>query len=149
VCSIVLKSGDSCSWAFRKTRHLTFSRYEVYFPIVLFTVAGRVRAILNLVRPDGVVFRLVYRIFLNASGLCVVWFLFKAGSWVVASNRGANLPGGHRGTVDIVNEVFYYILLFTAILSAGMLLFRILEFVQTWRWHGASRGVGAAAKQGP
>jgi len=122
--------------------------YQVYFPILLLTAAEIVRAFINLVRPDWVLFRMVYRILLHAGSLAVAYVLLRAGTWVVASNGGANLPGGYHGTIDIANQVFYWVLLFTIILSAGTFLFRIVELAKRWRWQSASRDAGAAAKEG-
>lgn len=122
--------------------------YQIYFPVLLLTVLEIVRAIINLVEPSWVLFRLIYRILLHAGGFGAGYFLWKAGTWVAASNGGANLPGGYAGTVDIVNQVFYWALLFALILSAGTLFFRIAELVQRWRSRGRVQGMAAAAKEG-
>lgn len=122
--------------------------YQIYFPVLLLTVLEIVRAIINLVEPSWVLFRSIVRILLHAGGLAVGYFLWKAGTWVVASNGGTNLPGGHKGTVDTVNQVFYWVLLFALILSAGTLLFRIVELAQRWRSRGRLQGIAAAAKEG-
>jgi hypothetical protein len=50
--------------------------------------------------------------------------------------------------VEIVNQSFYYGLLAAAILSAGMLVFRIVEPIQRWRCQNNSGSAGAAAKEG-
>jgi len=42
--------------------------YQAYFPIVLLTVAEIVRAVINLVEPDWVLFRHVYGLFVGAAG---------------------------------------------------------------------------------
>lgn len=122
--------------------------YQVYFPILLLTVAEVVRAAINLVRPDWVLFRMVYRVFLHAGATAVACVLLRAGSWVVASNGGTNLPGGYKGTVDIANQVFYWILLFAVIVSASQLLFRIIELLKRWRWQNRMSGLASAAKAG-
>ena len=85
---------------------------------------------------------------LHAGGLAVAYFLLKAGTWVTAVDGGANVPGGSRGTVEIVNEVFYWALLFAVILSAGMLVLRIVDFAQRWRRQGRGNGTSVAAKEG-
>jgi len=116
--------------------------YQLYFPILLLTVAEILRAVINLARPAWIPFRMLYRIVLHAGGLAVACALLRAGSWVMPVGVGANLTAGYLRTVHIVNQVFYWVLLFTVILSAGMLIFRIVEFVQRWRWH--AREMGAA-----
>jgi hypothetical protein len=121
--------------------------YQVFFLILLLTAAEIVRATINLVRPEWVLFRMVYRIFLHAGGVAVAYLLLRAGTWVTASNGGANLPGGYKGTVEIVNQVFYWVLLFAVIFSAGTLIFRVVELIRKWRWHGDADGLAEAAKE--
>jgi len=118
--------------------------YQIYFPILLLTVAEIVRAFINLVRPDWVLFRLIYRILVHAGGLAVAYALLRAGSWVVGADGGANPPAGDNGAVEILNQVLYWGLLFSVILSAGMLVFRIVDLVLRWR-RRESRGVRATA----
>jgi hypothetical protein len=122
--------------------------HQVYFPILLLTVLEIVRALINLARPDWILFRVIYRLLMHAGGFAVVYFLFRAGTWVVASNGGANLPGGYRGTVDIVNQVFYWVLLFAVVFSAASLAFRIVDFIRRWRWQNRMTGVASEAKAG-
>jgi hypothetical protein len=50
-------------------------------------------------------------------------------------------------TVKIVNEWFYYALIAVGIFAVGMLVFRVVELIQRWRWHAAMRGVGSTAKE--
>src|SRR6516162_7840598 len=82
--------------------------YQVYFPIVLLTVAEIVRATINLVRPDWTLFRAVYGVFVHCGGLVVVYILIKASSWVMAADSAA---GEYARTVGIVNQSIYYALL--------------------------------------
>ncbi|HYL65158.1 MAG TPA: hypothetical protein VE077_21295 [Candidatus Methylomirabilis sp.] len=122
--------------------------YQIYFPILMLTVAEIVRAIINLARPDWVLFRLIYRLILHACGLGVAYMLLKAGVWVMAANEAVNAGRDIGRTVEVVNQVFYYGVLGAFVLSAGMLVFRIVDVVQRWRYQGGSRGVGAAANEG-
>lgn len=122
--------------------------HTMYFPIVLLTVAEIVRAMVNLVQPDWMRFREVGRIVVHAGGLAVVYFLFKAGVWVTVADAIANGTTQYGEAARIVNQVFYWVLLFGAILSAGMLIFRTVEFIQRWRWQGSRSGAGVAAKGG-
>jgi len=121
--------------------------YSVYFPILLLTVAEIVRAVINLARPDWIPFRMVYRIALNAGGLAVAYTLLRAGTWVMPLGSNANPPAGYLHTVGIINQVFYWAVVFAVILSAGMLTFRIVEFAQKWRWHKQPRPEAGAAKE--
>jgi hypothetical protein len=121
---------------------------QVFFPILLLTALEIVRASINLARPDWVRFRVICRILFQAGAFAVAWFLLRAKIWVVASDGGAKLPGGYRGTVEVVNQVFYWVLLVAVILSAGTLLARIVDFVRRWRWKGGADGTSEAAKEG-
>jgi hypothetical protein len=69
-----------------------------------------------------------------------VGLLINVGSWVATADAVAGRAGEFAWTVEIVNRSFYYGLLAAAILSAGMLVFRIVEPIQRWRcWRGRER----------
>ena len=121
--------------------------YQVYFPILLLTVAEIVRAIINLARPDWVLFRQIYRIILHAGGLGVTYMLLRAGSWVAAGPPAATGSPSLAHTVAILNQVFYYSVLGALILSAGMLIFRIVDLVQRLRFQSDLRGMRAAKEE--
>jgi len=106
--------------------------YQVYFPIVLLTVAEIVRATVNLVRPDWTLFRAVHA-------------LIRAGSWVVASDSAA---GGYAHAAQIVNQWIYYGLLVTAIFSTVMFIVRVTRLIRQPRRSGGSTRVGEPAKEG-
>ncbi|MGC2526332.1 MAG: hypothetical protein WA639_01190 [Candidatus Acidiferrum sp.] len=110
------------------------SWHRVYFLIVLLTDIVIVRAIINLVRPDWTGFRAIARLILHASGLAVVFMLIRAGSWVVAADAVANKTPAYAHSVEIVNGCFYYTLIVTGVVSAGMLVFRIVKMIQRRRW---------------
>lgn len=122
--------------------------YQVYFPIVLLTVAEIVRATINLVRPDWVLFRRVYSVFVRFGGLAVVYFLVRAGSWVVAEDSAGGGAGGYGHAAQIVNQWIYYGLLVTAIFSAVMLIVRVTRLIRPPRQSGGSTRVGEPAKEG-
>jgi len=119
--------------------------YQVYFPIVLLTVAEIVRATINLVRPDWTLFRAVYSVFVHCGGLAVVYFLIEASSWVMAVDSAA---GEYARTVGIVNQIIYYALLITGIFSTVMLVVRVTRLIRGPRSHARATGVGATAKEG-
>jgi len=122
--------------------------YQVYFPILLLTVAEVVRAIINLVRPDWVLFRLIWRVLVQAGGLAVAYALLRAGTWVVAMGGAANPPADYQNAVQIVNQVLHWGLVFTVIFSVGMLVFRIVDLMQRWRWQSRASGAEAPAQPG-
>ena len=119
--------------------------YQVYFPIVLLTVAEIVRATINLVRPDWTLFRCVYSVFVHCGGLAVVYFLIRAGSWVTAVDSIAGGASQYARAAQIVNQWIYFGLLVTAIFSAAMLIVRVSRLV---RQSGGSTPVGEPAKEG-
>ena len=119
--------------------------YQVYFPIVLLTVAEIVRATINLVRPDWTLFRAVYSMFVHCGGLAVVYFLIKASRWVMAVDSAA---GEYARTVGIVNQIIYYALLITGIFSTVMLVVRVTRLIRGPRSHARATGVGATANEG-
>jgi hypothetical protein len=121
--------------------------YQVYFPIVLLTVAEIVRACINLARPDWVRFHAVVRVFVQAGGLAIVYFLIKAGSYVTAADGvagGGSLPH----TIEIVNQCVFYSLVGVGILSAYTLVLRVIQLIRDPRARGRSPRVGSAAKEG-
>ncbi|HKW62182.1 MAG TPA: hypothetical protein VJN89_06525 [Candidatus Acidoferrum sp.] len=121
--------------------------YQVYFPIVLLTVAEIVRATINLVRPDWTLFRAVYSLFVHGGGLAVVYFLIRAGSWVMAADSAGGGASGYGHAAQIVNGWIYYGLLATAIFSAVMLIVRVMRLMRPRQSGGAAR-VGERAKEG-
>jgi hypothetical protein len=122
--------------------------YQVYFPIVLLTVAEIVRATINLVRPDWTRFRAVYSVVVHCGGLVVVYFLIRAGSWVVAGGPAAEHASEYTRTVEIVNQSIYYGLLIAGLFSAAMLVVKVSQLIRGLRGHAGSPGVGAPAKEG-
>jgi len=111
--------------------------YRAYFPIVLLTVAVIVRAVINLFRPDWIRFCAIYNLIVQCGWLAIVYFLLKGPNWVVA---GSSATGESMHTVEIVNQVIYYSLLLTGVLSAAMLVIRITRLM---------RGPGVRAAASP
>ena len=158
--SIIVASVVALAWLTEVQRHpflilgpaATFLKLapiwqQILFPIVLLTVAEIVRATINLVRPDWTLFRAIVRLFVHAVAFAVVYVLFKAGNWVTAGDAMANRAGELTRTVEIVNLCFYYGLVATVILSAGMLVRRIVELIQGWRWRDDAKRIRTAAKE--
>jgi hypothetical protein len=122
--------------------------YQVYFPIVLLTVAEIVRAIINLARPDWVRFRAVVRVMVQAGGLAVVYFLIKAGTWVTATGPLTDGTSNSVRTLGIINQCFLYGLVSTAIFSGVMLVLRIAQLIRQPGGQSGSRNISATAKEG-
>lgn len=120
--------------------------FQMWFPIVLLTVMEIVRAIINLVRPDWTRFRGIVSVIVQGSGLAVVYFLIKAGSWVTAVDSAQGHPSAHA--MEIVNQIVYYCLWGTAGLSVAMLVARVARLIRPPRKDAASTRVGEPAKEG-
>jgi hypothetical protein len=122
--------------------------YQVYFPIVLLTVAEIVRAIINLVRPDWVLFRGIVRVIAQAGGLAVVYFLIKAGTWVTAAGSMTEGGGNSARTLQIINQCFLYGLVGAAIYSGVMIVVRITQLIRQSRGQSGSGNMGAPRRKG-
>jgi hypothetical protein len=116
--------------------------YHVYFPIIALIAAEIVRAVINLVRPDWVLFRQIYGLFVHAGGLLVVYYLIRGGTWVMAEQAGE-----YTRAVEVINQVIYYVLMVTAAWSAVMLVTRIVRMLRGPRNRTGSQKVEAAAEQ--
>ena len=121
--------------------------YQMYFPIVLLTVAEIVRATINLVRPDWTLFRAVYSVFVHCGGLAVVYFLIRAGGWVTAADSAPGRPSGYVHVAQIVNQLIYYGLLVSAILSAAMFVFKVARLLRQPRQTAGATRVAEPAKE--
>ena len=122
--------------------------YQVYFPIVLLTVAEIVRATINLVRPDWTRFRAVYNIVSHSGGLVVVYYLIRSGSWVAAVGPATEITEQYAHSIAIVNQWTYFALLVAAILSVVMLVVKVTRLVRSLRRGAGSPSVTAPAKEG-
>jgi hypothetical protein len=114
--------------------------YQVFFPIGLLTTAEIVRAAVNLVRPDWVLFRQVYGLFVHAGGLMVVYYLIRAGVWVMTEQGEQHAQGA-----VIVNQLIYYALLATGAFSGAMLVVRLIRVIRGAG--GRTGGTGKARRQ--
>jgi len=122
--------------------------YQVYFPIVLLTVAEIVRAVINLFRPDWTRFRSVFSIGMHCAGLALIYFLLKGGSWVVPVDSTADGGSQYAHAAGIVNQWIRYSLVLTAAFVCVMLVLRIIRLVRALRRQTGTPNVGAAAKAG-
>jgi hypothetical protein len=85
--------------------------HQFYLPVVLLALAGMLQAGINLFRPEWVRLRSIFRIG-SAIGWLLIWFfLFKAGTWVVAADLPGTPAEGYSRTVAILNQCIYFGLL--------------------------------------
>jgi hypothetical protein len=96
--------------------------HQFYLPVVLLALAGMLQAGINLLRPDWVRLRSVFRIG-SAIGWLLIWFfLFKAGTWVVLADMPGASTEGYRRTVAILNQCLYFGLLGASVAAVVDLL---------------------------
>jgi len=122
--------------------------YQFYFPIVLLTVAEIVRAVINLFRPDWTRFRAVFNIGMHCAGLALVYFLIKAGRWVVAVDSTADGGSQYAHAAEIVNQWIRYSLVLTVAFVCLMLVLRVIRLVRSLRQQRGTPYIGTAAKSG-
>jgi len=114
--------------------------YQVYWPIVLLTVAEMVRAAVNLFRPDWIRLRAVSQVVVHSAGLVIVYFLLRGGHWVEVADTG----GVHGRGVDFLNQIIFYSLLFGGVIAAVQLFLRINELIRRQRGQGKQAASSAA-----
>ncbi len=88
-----------------------------YMPVVALFIAGILQAATNVFRPTWVRLYLVYNIVNDAAWMTIIFFLLRAGHWVVLADSAVNSEG-YRRTVDILNQVLVYSL--AGLLAATM-----------------------------
>jgi len=122
---------------------------QVYFPIVFLTALEIVRAVINLVRPDWTRFRRLWSMGVHAAGLAVLFFLIRAGSWVTAADSTAGgAAGGYAHAAQVVNQCIFYGFWVAGLLSAAMLVVKVVRLIRQPRQDGGSTRVGEPAKEG-
>jgi hypothetical protein len=113
-----------------------------YIPIVALILLGMIHAGINAIRPDWVRFHWLMSIVTRVGELLLCYFLIRAGSLVVSVN--ASGPVDYARVAQIVNQIFYYGIWFTAVISIMRLANDIRQLI-----HGAARSVpiGRAAQK--
>jgi hypothetical protein len=86
-----------------------------YVPIVALLLLAMAHTAINVLRPDWVRFHWLMSAITRAGGLVLCYFLLTAGNLVVSANitRAAD----YEHVIRIVNQAFYYCILFTAVIS--------------------------------
>ena len=105
-----------------------------YIPIVALILLGMIHAGINAIRPDWVRFHWLMSIVTRVGELLLCYFLIRAGSLVVSVN--ASGPVDYARAAQIVNQIFYYGIWFTAVISIMRLANDIRQLI-----HGAARSV--------
>ncbi len=112
--------------------------HQFYWPVVLWALAGMAQAGVNLIRPDWVRFRSVFRIVNGLAWMTILLFLLRAGNWVVLADRpGVSAESYHR-TVDILNQYLGYTLIGLAVVTAFSMLLEVRRLVRSSQGQTAS-----------
>jgi hypothetical protein len=99
---------------------------QLYWPIVALALAGMAQAGVNLLRPDWVRLRTAYQLLSNVVWLVILFFLLRAGSWIVIPEGGRSSAEDYRRTAVILNQCLYYTLIGLSVVAA-FAVFRYLR----------------------
>jgi hypothetical protein len=81
--------------------------HQFYWPVVAIAWFGILQAFINLVRPDWLRLMVVYRALTAIAWIVILFFVLKAGPWVVLT-PDASQAEGFRKTADILNQIGTY-----------------------------------------
>jgi hypothetical protein len=112
-----------------------------YWPIVAVACLGILQGLINFVRPDWLRVMVVYRALTAIAWLVILYFVFKAGPWVVLAQDGPQAEG-FRKTADILNHIGTY----SAVAFAAIALVNLVRHLRRLL-SLSNRTKGAAARQ--
>jgi hypothetical protein len=81
--------------------------HQFYWPVVGLAFLGIVQGLVNLVRPDWLRLMVLYRAITAVAWIVILFFVLKAGHWVVLTPDAAQAEGFRR-TADILNQLTVY-----------------------------------------
>jgi hypothetical protein len=90
--------------------------HQFYWPIVALALAGMAQAGINLLRPDWVRLRTAYQLLSNFMWLVILFFLLRAGSWIVVPETA--VTGSYQRTAVVLNQYLRYILIGLSVVAA-------------------------------
>ncbi|HUE42813.1 MAG TPA: hypothetical protein VMP12_04575 [Candidatus Sulfotelmatobacter sp.] len=99
--------------------------HHLYWPIVAVAFVGILQGLLNLLRPDWLRLMVLYRALTAIAWLVILYFVFKAGPWVVLSTD-ASQAEGFRKTAEILNQIGTY----CAIVFAAIALYNLVRHLR-------------------
>jgi len=92
--------------------------HQFYWPVVLLSLAGMVQAGINLIRPDWVWLRSLFRIINDLGWITILLWVLRAGNWIVLANIPGSSAESYRRTVDILNPYLHYTLIGLVVVTA-------------------------------
>ena len=109
--------------------------HQFYWPVVAVACLGILQGLINLVRPDWLRVMLAYRALTAIAWLVVLYFVLKAGPWVVLT-PGASQAEGFRKTAEILNQIGVY----GAIALAAVAVYNLFRHLRRFmRLSGAAK----------
>jgi hypothetical protein len=95
--------------------------HQFYWPVVGIACLGILQGFVNLIRPDWIRLMLAYRALTAIAWLVILYFVLKAGPWVVLTSD-ASQAEGFRKTADILNQVGTYAAIVFALIAVYNLI---------------------------
>jgi hypothetical protein len=92
--------------------------HQFYWPVVLLALAGMVQAGVNLIRPDWVWLRSLFRIINDLGWITILLLVLRAGYWIVLADKPGSSVESYRRTVDILNPYLCYTLIGLVVVTA-------------------------------
>ncbi len=92
--------------------------HQFYWPVVLLALAGMVQAGVNLIRPDWVWLRSLFRIINDLGWIIILLLVLRAGYWIVLADKPGSSAESYRRTVDILNPYLCYTLIGLVVVTA-------------------------------
>lgn len=106
-----------------------------YWPAVLVALASMVQAGINVFRPDWMRVRSAMRVAGDAAGLIMCYLLLKMGPWVVLIESSRGPATDFRHAVEVINQFFFYSLVVSCLVCAGLLVFHVYRLVRPAQNH--------------
>jgi hypothetical protein len=103
--------------------------HQFYWPIVAVACLGMLQGLINLIRPDWLRVMLVYRALTAIAWLVILYFVLRAGPWVVLTSD-ASQAEGFRKTAEILNQIGTYAAIIFAVIAVYNLFRHLRRLVR-------------------
>jgi hypothetical protein len=103
--------------------------HQFYWPIVAVACLGMLQGLINLIRPDWLRVMLVYRALTAIAWLVILYFVLRAGPWVVLTSD-ASQAEGFRKTAEILNQIGTYAAITFAVIAVYNLFRHLRRLVR-------------------
>jgi hypothetical protein len=103
--------------------------HQFYWPIVGVACLGILQGFINLIRPDWLRLMLLYRAVTAIAWLVILYFVLRAGPWVVLTSD-ASPAEGFRKTAEILNQIGTYAAVIFALIAVYNLFRHLRRFMR-------------------